>query len=73
MKLAIEYTTHLWREGDQFIALAMPLDVASSGTSRDEASKALEEAAHLFLETAAEHGTLDQVLEDSGDPCEGNR
>jgi predicted RNase H-like HicB family nuclease len=66
MTLAIAYTTQLWREGDQFIAHAMPLDIASSGTTQDEARKALEEAVHLFLETAMEHGTLDQVLEDSG-------
>ena len=71
MKLAIEYTTQLWQEGDQFIAHAMPLDVASSGLTQDEARKALEEAVHLFLETAMGHGTLDQVLEDSGYVREG--
>lgn len=71
MKLAIGYTTQLWQEGDQFIAHAMPLDVASSGASQDEARKALEEAVHLFLETAMDHGTLNQVLEDSGYVREG--
>ena len=65
MKVAIEYTTQLWQEGDQFVAHAMPLDVASSGASPDEARKALEEAVHLFLETAVEHGMLNQVLEDA--------
>src|SRR5256885_1395117 len=62
----IAYTTQLWREGDQVIAHAMPLDVASSGASADEARKALDEAVRLFLNTAAEHGTLEQVLEDDG-------
>jgi predicted RNase H-like HicB family nuclease len=66
MKLAIEYTTQIWQEGEQFIAHAMPLDVASSGGSPDEARKALDEAVHLFLSTASEHGTLEQVLEDAG-------
>jgi len=66
MKLAIEYTTQIWREGDQFIAHTMPLDVASSGGSPKEARQALDEAVHLFLRTAAGQGTLDQVLEDSG-------
>jgi predicted RNase H-like HicB family nuclease len=66
MKLAIEYTTQLWREGNLFVALAMPLDVASCGPSPDEARKALEEAVQLFLESAKDHGTLNQVLEDSG-------
>lgn len=44
----------------------MPLDVASSGGSPEETRQALDEAVHLFLSTAADHGTLDQVLEDSG-------
>ena len=66
MKLAIGYTTQIWRESDQYIAHTMPLDVASSGGSPEEARQALDEAVHLFLSTAADHGTLDQVLEDSG-------
>ena len=66
MKLAIDYTAQIWREGGQFIAHTIPLDVASSGGSREEARRALDEAVHLFLTTAAKHGTLDQVLEDSG-------
>lgn len=66
MTLTIEYTTQIWREGDQFIAHSMPLDVASSGASLEEARKAVDEAVRLFLGTAAEHGTLEQVLEDSG-------
>ena len=66
MKLAIDYTTQIWREGDQFIAHSMPLDVASSGGSPEVARAALDEAVHLFLSTAAEQGTLHQVLEDSG-------
>ena len=71
MELAIGYTTHLWQEGEQFIAHAMPLDVASSGDSPDAARKALDEAVHLFLETAKDHGTLEQILEDSGYVREG--
>lgn len=66
MKLAIEYTAQIWREGDQFIAHTMPLDVASGGESPTAARRALDEAVHLFLVTAADHGTLKQVLEDSG-------
>lgn len=66
MQLAIDYTTQIWREGDQFIAHSMPLDVASSGGSPEVARAALDEAVHLFLSTAAEQGTLHQVLEDSG-------
>ncbi|MFH1908412.1 MAG: hypothetical protein ABIL11_13695 [Chloroflexota bacterium] len=64
----IEYTIQVWRDGDQFIAHAMPLDVMSSGQTPEEARRALYEAVSLFLETAKEHGTdeyfrlLEEVL-----------
>lgn len=62
--MEIEYHVQIWKEGDQFIAHAMPLDVASSGSSPEEARRALDEVVRLFLRTAADHGTLDEVLED---------
>jgi predicted RNase H-like HicB family nuclease len=62
----LDYTVQLWREDNQFIAHAMPLDVVSSGKTPEAARRAVDEAVKLFLETAAEHGTLRQVLEDAG-------
>ena len=62
----IEYTVQIWKEGNHYIAHAMPLDVMSSGPTPQDASKALDEAVHLFLSTAAEMGTLDEVLEEAG-------
>jgi predicted RNase H-like HicB family nuclease len=44
----------------------MPLDVASSGPTPEAARKAADEAMRLFLVTAAERGTLTEVLEDAG-------
>jgi predicted RNase H-like HicB family nuclease len=64
--LKIEYTLQLWREGDCFIAHAMPLDVMSAGKTEEEARHALDEAVELFLKTADDIGTLEQVLEDAG-------
>jgi len=64
--MRIEFTAQIWQEGSQFIAHAMPLDVASAGPTAGEARQALDEAVDLFLRTAAEHGTLEQVLEESG-------
>ena len=58
----IEYTVQIWREGGQFVAHAMPLDVMSSGKGPDEARKALDEAVHLFLVTASDMGTLEAIL-----------
>ncbi len=62
----VDYNVQVWKEGDQFIAHAMPIDVVSSGKTSDKAKAALDEAVHLFLATAAEAGTLQQVLEEAG-------
>ena len=62
----LEYTVQIWQEGDQFIAHAMPLDVMSSGHTIDAAREALDEAVELFLDTAAEVGTLEEVLQECG-------
>ena len=64
--MEIDYTVQIWREGGQFIAHAMPLDVASSGSTPQAARAALDEAVRLFIKTADEHGTLTEVLEDAG-------
>ena len=63
---SIEYNAQIWKEGNQYIAHAMPLDVMSAGPSPEEARRALDEAVHLFLVTAADMGTLEDVLEESG-------
>lgn len=57
----MEYSVQIWKEDDQFIAHAMPLDVMSSGPTTEAARKAVEEAVSLFLETAAEMGTLEDI------------
>ena len=65
-RIKIDYTLQIWKEGRQYIAHAMPLDVMSSGKTPEVARKALEEAVHLFLVTAAEMGTLKEILDESG-------
>lgn len=62
----VEYTVHIWQEANQYIAHAMPLDVLSSGSTPEDARKALDEAIHLFLVTAADIGTLEDILQESG-------
>jgi predicted RNase H-like HicB family nuclease len=62
----IEYRVQVWREGNHFIAHAMPLDVASSGESQEAARNAIDEAVRVFIATAGAHGTLDEVLEEAG-------
>ena len=62
----IEYTVQIWKEGNQHIAHATPLDVVSSGQTQENAKAALKEAVHLFLNTALEMGTLEDVLNECG-------
>ena len=64
--MEIDYTVHIWKEGNQYVAQALPLDVMSSGATVEEARHALDEAVNLFLATAREMGTLDIVLEEAG-------
>jgi predicted RNase H-like HicB family nuclease len=64
--IKIEFTAQIWREDKMFIAQAMPLDVVSAGKSPEEARRALDEAVELFLETAKEHGSLDDILKECG-------
>lgn len=55
------------------MAHAMPLDVMSSGPTPDAARAALEEAVRLFLKTAGDSGTLDEILDEAGYRLEGGR
>lgn len=47
------YTGIIEREGDVFVALCPELDVASQGTTVEEATRNLREAVELFLESAS--------------------
>jgi hypothetical protein len=61
--MKLDMTVHIWSEGRQYVAHAMPLDVMSSGPTPEAARQALDEAVRAFLLTAADIGTLEEVLE----------
>ncbi len=65
-EVIIEYTVHIWQEGNQFIAHAMPLDVMSSGFTPESARKALDDAVRVFLRTLEDMGTTGEVLQECG-------
>jgi predicted RNase H-like HicB family nuclease len=46
------YTAILERESDLYVSLCPELDIASQGSSVEEATANLKEAVELFLETA---------------------
>jgi predicted RNase H-like HicB family nuclease len=52
MKQVQQFTGIIEREGDGYIALCPELDIASQGTSVEEARRNLVEALELFFETA---------------------
>lgn len=71
--MELDYTVQIWREENQFVAHALPLDVMSSGKTVEEARKALDEAVRLFLGTSTETGVLELVLEEAGYERRGDR
>lgn len=64
--MRIDYTIQIWREGSHYVAQALPLDVASAGPTPEQARAALDEAVHLFLDTARSMGTLGDILRECG-------
>ena len=62
----IQFTTRTFKEGRNFVAHAIELDVSSCGGTKEKALKNLKEAVRLFLEEAEKMGTLGQILEESG-------
>lgn len=62
----IGYTVQIWREGEHYIAHAMPIDLMSSGRTAEDARKAIDEAAHAFLATLADRDDWALVLEEAG-------
>lgn len=66
VEVTIEYTVHIWQEGNQFIAHAMPLDVMSSGPTPEAARKALDEAVRVFVLTLEDMGTTEEILQECG-------
>jgi predicted RNase H-like HicB family nuclease len=52
------FTAIIEREGNLYVALCPELDVASQGTSIENALENLKEAVALFIETAADPGEM---------------
>ncbi|MBI5443426.1 MAG: hypothetical protein HY900_19705 [Deltaproteobacteria bacterium] len=47
--MTIDYTVQIWKEGEEYVAHAMAVDVVSSGRTPEQARDALDEAVYLFL------------------------
>ena len=62
----ISYTVHTFKEGKEFVAYVPELDLSSCGSTAEEAWENIREAVQGFLQTSAELGSLDSILEDAG-------
>lgn len=64
--MEVSFEAEYWEEGGQYVARANRLNVMTCGPTRYEAEQALLEAVELFLETARQGGTLEDVMAESG-------
>jgi predicted RNase H-like HicB family nuclease len=62
----IRFAVQVWKENGTYVGYAPSLDVSSCGNSVREATSRLREAVSLFLEEAAKHGSLKDVLAEAG-------
>lgn len=60
------YTSQLFEEDGQLVALCPELNVSSYGDTSEKALTALQEVVTLFLEECQQLGTLELVLEEAG-------
>ena len=68
----ISFSVHMFKEGDVYVAYVPELDVSSCGGDADQARRNIQDAVRGFLETAAEMGTLREILEEAGYSKDGN-
>lgn len=62
----ISYTVHTFREGQTYVTYVPELDISSCGATIDEARRNIRDAVRGFLETSAEIGSLNEILEEAG-------
>ena len=64
--MQLDFRIEIFKEGNQYVALAPELNVSSFGSSKDDAKTSLREAVELFLEECKRMGTLEDVLTEAG-------
>jgi len=64
--MRVSYSSQLFDEDGQIVALCPELSVSSFGDTPEEALACLQEAVMLFLEECQRMGTLQMVLEEAG-------
>lgn len=67
------FTVRMLREGGTFIAHVPELDVSTCGETEADTRRNIVDAVRGFLDTAREHGTLDEILQEAGYQFENGR
>lgn len=65
-KNGIGVSVVMMKEGDYFVCYCPALNLATQGTTYEQADKAFDEAFGLFIEEVLEAGTLEKVLKEHG-------
>lgn len=65
------FDTHIFKEGDAYVAYVPALDVSSCGATDEEARRNIRDAVRGFLAASADMGTLDEILQEAGYEPEG--
>lgn len=66
------FDTHIFKEGDTFVAYVPALDISSCGATDDEARRNIRDAVRGFLAASADLGTIDEVLQEAGYQRDGD-
>ena len=66
MKNILTFTTHIFKEGRQYVSFNPELEVASCGDTPVEAKENLKKAIKGFVSVAREKGTLNSILKQAG-------
>ena len=64
--------THIFREGDTYVAYVPALDLSSCGATGEEARRNIRDAVRGFLDASADMGTLDEILREAGYQQDGD-
>lgn len=64
--MQLNFRIEIFKEGNQYVAVAPELNVSSFGNTKDEAKASLREAVELFLEECRRMSTLEEVLTEAG-------
>jgi hypothetical protein len=65
------FDTHIFKEGETYVAYVLSLDVSSCGATDEVARQNIRDAVRGFLAASADLGTLDEILREAGYEPEG--